>query len=91
MSRPSSSAISAARSAPWTDVYSLGLVILAVAQGKTVDMSGSLVDAIDKRRKGPDLSALPGNLLPIVPRHAEARSQGAAALDGRGAARGSNG
>jgi serine/threonine-protein kinase len=25
-------------------------------------MSGSLVDAIDKRRKGPDLSAVPGNL-----------------------------
>jgi len=47
---------------PWTDVYSLGLVILAVAQGKNVDMSGSLVDAIDKRRKGPDLSAVPGNL-----------------------------
>ncbi|HYD14319.1 MAG TPA: serine/threonine-protein kinase [Allosphingosinicella sp.] len=51
---------------PWSDVYSLGLVILAVAQGKAVDMSGSLVDAIDKRRKGPDLSALPNNLLPIV-------------------------
>ena len=51
---------------PWSDVYSLGLVILAVAQGKTVDMSGSLVDAIDKRRKGPDISAVPNNLLPIV-------------------------
>ncbi|WP_129791368.1 serine/threonine-protein kinase [Sphingosinicella sp. CPCC 101087] len=47
---------------PWTDVYSLALVILAVAQGKNVDMSGSLVDAIDKRRKGPDLSAVPSNL-----------------------------
>ena len=47
---------------PWTDVYSLGLVILAVAQGKAVDMSGSLVDAIDKRRKGPDLSAVPRDL-----------------------------
>jgi serine/threonine-protein kinase len=47
---------------PWTDVYSLGLVMLAVSQGKNVDMSGSLVDAIDKRRKGPDLSAVPGNL-----------------------------
>ena len=47
---------------PWTDVYSLGLVMLAVAQGKPVDMSGSLVDAIDKRRKGPDLSAVPRNL-----------------------------
>ncbi|HTU11479.1 MAG TPA: serine/threonine-protein kinase [Allosphingosinicella sp.] len=51
---------------PWTDVYSLGLVILAVAQGKNVDMSGSLVDAIDKRRKGPDISAVPGNLQAIV-------------------------
>ena len=47
---------------PWTDVYSLGLVMLAVAQGKAVDMSGSLVDAIDKRRKGPDLSAVPREL-----------------------------
>lgn len=47
---------------PWTDVYSLGLVMLAVAQGKPVDMSGSLVDAIDKRRKGPDLSAVPRSL-----------------------------
>jgi serine/threonine protein kinase len=51
---------------PWTDVYSLGLVILAVANGKNVDMSGSLVDAIDKRRKGPDISAVPNNLRAIV-------------------------
>jgi eukaryotic-like serine/threonine-protein kinase len=51
---------------PWTDVYSLGLVILAVAQGRNVDMSGSLVDAIDKRRKGPDISAIPDNLRPLV-------------------------
>ena len=51
---------------PWTDVYSLGLVILAVAQGKNVDMSGSLVDAIDKRRRGPDLSAVPDSLRPLV-------------------------
>ena len=51
---------------PWTDVYSLALVILAVAQGKNVDMSGSLVDAIDKRRKGPDLSAVPANLRGLI-------------------------
>jgi len=51
---------------PWTDVYSLGLVILAVANGKNVDMSGSLVDAIDKRRKGPDISSVPANLRPII-------------------------
>lgn len=51
---------------PWTDVYSLGLVILAVAQGKAVDMSGSLVDAIDKRRRGPDLSPIPAELQGVI-------------------------
>ena len=52
---------------PWTDVYSLGLVILAVAQGKNVDMSGSLVDAIDKRRRGPGhLAAIPDSLRPLL-------------------------
>lgn len=51
---------------PWTDVYSLALVILAVAQGKAVNMSGSLVDAIDKRRKGPDISAIPDSLKPTI-------------------------
>jgi serine/threonine protein kinase len=51
---------------PWSDVYSLGLVILAVAQGKNVDMSGSLVDAIDKRRRGPDLSPIPDKLRPLL-------------------------
>lgn len=51
---------------PWTDVYSLGLVMLAVAQGKNVNMSGSLVDAIDKRRNGPDLAAIPANLRPVL-------------------------
>ena len=68
---------------PWTDVYSLGLVILAVAQGKNVDMSGSLVDAIDKRRAGPDISPVPDNLRPIARGDAAAQSAGAAALDGR--------
>lgn len=41
---------------PWTDVYSLGLVILSVAQGRNVDMGATLVEAVDKRRAGPDLS-----------------------------------
>ncbi len=51
---------------PWTDVYSLALVILAVASGKNVNMSGSLVDAIDKRRKGPDLASIPANIKPTI-------------------------
>ena len=53
---------------PWTDVYSLALVILAVALGKNVQMGGSLVDAVDKRRAGPDLSAAPEEIRPILAR-----------------------
>ena len=51
---------------PWTDVYSLGLVILAVAMGRDVQMGGTLVDAVDKRRAGPDLSAIPERIRPVV-------------------------
>jgi serine/threonine-protein kinase len=51
---------------PWTDVYSLGLVILAVAQGRPVSMGGTLVDAVDKRRQGPDLSGAPEALRPLL-------------------------
>jgi serine/threonine-protein kinase len=50
----------------WTDVYSLALVILAVANGKAVNMSGSLVDAIDKRRKGPDLTPAPAEIRGVL-------------------------
>ena len=53
---------------PWTDVYSLALVILAVALGKNVQMGGSLVDAVDKRRAGPDLSAAPEEIQPVLAR-----------------------
>jgi serine/threonine-protein kinase len=51
---------------PWTDVYSLGLVILAVATGRNADLSGSFVDAIEKRRRGPDLSGVPAELRPTL-------------------------
>ncbi len=53
---------------PWTDVYSLGLVILAVAIGRNPDIGGSFVDAIEKRRKGPDLSEAPAGIQPILAR-----------------------
>ncbi len=51
---------------PWTDVYSLGLTILAVARQKDVDMGGSFVDAVDKRRQGPDLTPIPEVLRPVL-------------------------
>ena len=53
---------------PWTDVYSLGLTILAVAGGRDVDMGGTIVDAVDKRRAGPDLSPIPEQLRPLLER-----------------------
>jgi serine/threonine-protein kinase len=51
---------------PWTDVYSLGLLILAVAMRKDVDMGGTLVNAVDKRRAGPDISGAPEELRPLL-------------------------
>jgi tRNA A-37 threonylcarbamoyl transferase component Bud32 len=56
------------RLGPWTDVYSLGLVMLAIAGGRDVGMGGSLVDAVDKRRAGPDLSVAPAQLRPLLGR-----------------------
>ncbi|WP_454718764.1 serine/threonine-protein kinase [Caulobacter segnis] len=53
------------RIGPWTDVYSLGLVALALAGGKAPDMGATLVDAIDRRRAGPDIDALPATLRPL--------------------------
>ncbi len=50
----------------WSDVYSLALVMLAVAQKKDVDMGGSLADAFDKRKEVPDLSAAPEELRPVL-------------------------
>ncbi|WP_433910744.1 serine/threonine-protein kinase [Sphingomonas yabuuchiae] len=51
---------------PWTDVYSLGLVIAALAQGRDLGLGGTLVDAVDKRRAGIDLSAVPQPLRSVV-------------------------
>jgi serine/threonine-protein kinase len=53
---------------PWTDIYSLGLVILAVATGHDVDMGSTLVEAVDKRRHGVDLAPIPEDLRPIMER-----------------------
>lgn len=53
---------------PWTDVYSLALVIMAVALGRNVQMGGSLVDAVDKRRAGVDLTGIPDEVRPVLER-----------------------
>jgi len=51
---------------PWTDVYSLALVVLSVAAGRAIDMGATLVEAIDRRRAGPDLAAAPERLRPVL-------------------------
>ncbi|USQ93988.1 serine/threonine protein kinase [Caulobacter sp. RL271] len=56
------------RIGPWTDVYSLGLVALALAGGRAPDMGATLVDAIDRRRAGPDIDAVPATLRPLFAR-----------------------
>lgn len=53
---------------PWTDIYSLGLVVLALAGGKAPDMGSTLVEAIDRRRAGPDIEAVPASLQPLFSR-----------------------
>ncbi len=56
------------RIGPWTDVYSLGLVALALAGGKAPDMGTTLVEAIDRRRAGPDIETVPPLLRPLFAR-----------------------
>lgn len=51
---------------PWSDVYSLGLVILALAQGRKPDLGGLPAEAIMKRRNGVDTAAVPGRLRAVI-------------------------
>jgi eukaryotic-like serine/threonine-protein kinase len=50
----------------WTDVYSLGLVLLAVALGRNPPMGTSQISASEARRKVPDLSTVPEELRPCL-------------------------
>jgi serine/threonine protein kinase len=45
-----------------SDIYSLGLVLVAAAQGRALDMGNSPVSVIEKRQRVPDLSAVPAEL-----------------------------
>ena len=51
---------------PWTDVYSLGLTLLAVATGRAPDLGVTLVEAVERRRKGVDLSVAPRELRSLL-------------------------
>ncbi|WP_442579498.1 serine/threonine-protein kinase [Mesorhizobium sp. ASY16-5R] len=49
-----------------SDIYSLGLVMAAVLLGRPLDMSGSQVEVIEKRRVVPDLSAVEPGLRAVL-------------------------
>ncbi|MEM8811301.1 MAG: protein kinase [Pseudomonadota bacterium] len=51
---------------PKSDIYSLGLVIAAGLRGAPLDMSGSQVEVIEKRREIPDLSSIDPTFQPLI-------------------------
>jgi serine/threonine protein kinase len=51
---------------PKSDIYSLALVMAAAMRGRPLEMSGSQVDVLEKRRSVPDLSAIPKQFHPVL-------------------------
>jgi serine/threonine-protein kinase len=51
-----------------SDIYSLGLVLAYACRGKPLDMGGSQVDVIEKRRKLPDLQDIYPQIRPLIAR-----------------------
>lgn len=49
-----------------SDIYSLGLLLAECLLGRPLDMGGTQVDVIDKRRMVPDLSAIDARLRPLI-------------------------
>lgn len=49
-----------------SDIYSLGLVLAECLTGQALDMGGSQLEVIDKRRVVPDLSRIDARLRPLI-------------------------
>jgi serine/threonine-protein kinase len=49
-----------------SDIYSLGLVLAAALRGKPIDMSGSQVEVVEKRRVVPDLSDIDAGFVSLL-------------------------
>ncbi|MGI6853612.1 protein kinase domain-containing protein [Mesorhizobium sp. 1B3] len=49
-----------------SDIYSLGLVLAAALRGRPLDMSGSQMEVVEKRRALPDLSDIDDDFRPII-------------------------
>jgi serine/threonine protein kinase/tetratricopeptide (TPR) repeat protein len=54
-----------------SDIYSLGLVIAAALRGQPIDMGGSQVEVINKRRSIPDLTRIDKRFAPLLERMLE--------------------
>jgi serine/threonine protein kinase len=53
---------------PQSDIYSLGLVLAEAICGRPLEMGGSQVQVIEKRRRVPDLSGIDSRLRPLLER-----------------------
>lgn len=51
-----------------SDMYSFALVLAQALTGRAIDMGGSQVDIIDKRRRLPDLSGVDARIRPLLAR-----------------------
>lgn len=49
-----------------TDLYSFGLVMVNALRGKPIDMNGTQVEIIEKRRSVPDISDIDESMRPII-------------------------
>jgi serine/threonine protein kinase len=49
-----------------SDVYSFGLVLAEALRGRPIDMNGTQVEIIEKRRSVPDLSDIPASVRPML-------------------------
>ena len=49
-----------------SDIYSLGLLLVEALTGRPIDMGGSQVDIIEKRRRVPDLGAIDLRIRPMI-------------------------
>lgn len=49
-----------------SDIYSLGLVLVAALRAEPLDMGGSQVEVVEKRRTVPDLSSIDAGMRPII-------------------------
>ena len=51
-----------------SDIYSLGLVLVQALTGRAIDMGGTQVQIVEKRRKVPDLGAIDMRFRPLLER-----------------------